>query len=485
MTTMISHWQNTVQHLWGITGSYTRLEGEYDLNFRIDTTHILKVMHKGCNTDLVDLQCRALTHLAGLPLPGVVHSRNGRAFEICQDEQGRDRILWVVENLEGSSWAAFKPKTGDLVRQLGLAVGAMDKKLENFLHTGLARDFKWHLPGGGWIADHLNIIKDPARQQIIRDILREFEAIRSDLDSLPVQAIHNDVNDYNILVTGSLEDPPAISGLIDLGDMCAAPRVCDLAIAAAYVVLDHSAPETALENLVKGFHSACPLSPKEMDLVWPLLRMRLAVSVVNSTMMAREKPDDPYVLVSQGPAWRFLESEKVNPDLISRRLRAACGLGITDQAPSVLNWLDEHRGSFARLLSCDLAALPRISLSVADSTLPQNPFNLTQTEAGTLGLDSLDPHLGYYAEPRLIYTDKAFFKGPYKGSNRRTVHMGVDIFVPAGTRVQAPLEATVAAVENRGNSLDYGGLVILKHQTPSGALFIPCTAISIRTLLPP
>lgn len=470
-TRMIKHWQQAVQTLWGVKGEFIQLDGEYDLNFRINSTHILKVMRNGCQADLVDLQCRALNHLCDLPLPLVVPSLKGRSFETCKDEKGCDRILWMLENLDGKTWAGFKPKTGRLIRNLGETIGAMDKALKDFDHPGLYREFKWHLPSGDWIADHLDILSNAARQKTVRHILDDFAGIKADLDALPVQAIHNDVNDYNILVTGSLHDSPAISGIIDLGDMCRAPVICDLAIAAAYVVLGHPDPEWALENLVQGFHSACPLSPKEIDMLWPLLRLRLAVSVVNSTQMAREKPDDPYVLISQGPAWAFLDSPKVNPDLISARLRAACGFGVTDSAPSVMAWLDENRGSFALVLDHALDDLPRANLSVADCLLPRDPFNLSPQEAATLGVDPQGLHLGYYAEPRLIYTDKAFYKGPFKASNRRTVHMGVDIFAPAGTLVHAPLNATVEAVENRKDTLDYGGLVILCHETENKAPF--------------
>ncbi|WP_457552722.1 aminotransferase class III-fold pyridoxal phosphate-dependent enzyme [Desulfobacula sp.] len=462
---MAKHWQQAVQKLWGIKGRFTQLDGEYDLNFRINSTHILKVMREGCQTDLVDLQCRALNHLRTFPLPLVVPSQKDRPFEICKDEKGYDRILWVLENLDGKTWAEFKPKTRNLLRKLGETVGAMDKALTGFDHPGLYREFKWHLPSGDWIADNLGMIADATRQKIIRQILDDFAGIKADLDVLPTQAIHNDINDYNILVTGSLHDSPAISGIIDLGDMCAAPVICDLAIAAAYVVLNHPDPESALEDLVQGFHSVFPLSPKEIDMIWPLLRLRLAVSVVNSTMMAKEKPDDPYVLISQGPAWAFLKSRKVNPDLIAARLRAASGLGVTDSTPSVMEWLNENRGCFAPVLGRALDMLPRASLSVADSTLPQNPFDLTPEEAATLGVKTQGFHLGYYAEPRLIYTDKAFYKGPFKASNRRTVHIGVDIFAPASTKVHAPLNAMVAAVENRKDNLDYGGLVILCHET--------------------
>ena len=468
---MTKYWQQAVRDLWGIKGRFRQLDGEYDLNFRIDSTHILKVMRDGCQTDFVDLQCCALNHLRTFSLPLVVPSQKGRPFEICKDEKGCDRILWVLENLDGKTWAEFKPKTRDLILKLGETIGVMDNELTGFDHSGLYREFKWHLPSGDWIADNLGIIADATRQKIIRQILDDFAGIKAGLDALPSQAIHNDINDYNILVTGSLHDSPAISGIIDLGDMCAAPVVCDLAIAAAYVVLDHPNPESALEDLVKGFHSAYPLSLKEIDMIWPLLRLRLAVSVVNSTMMAQEKSDDPYVLISQGPAWAFLESRKVNPDLIAARLRVACGLGVNDSAKSIMEWLDENRGCFAQILGQPLDTLPRVSLSVAESTLPQNPFDLTPEEATTLGVETQGFHLGYYAEPRLIYTDKAFYKGPFKASNRRTVHIGVDIFAPAGTRVHAPLNATVEAVENRKDNLDYGGLVILRHEIEKGAPF--------------
>ena len=79
--------------------------------------------------------------------------------------------------------------------------------------------------------------------------------------------------------------------------------------------------------------------------------------------------------------------------------------------------------------------------------------------------------LGYYNEPRLVYTDAAFSKGPYKASNRRTVHIGVDAFAEAGRTVQTPLAATVVCTENRRANLDYGGMVILSHQTAAGNVF--------------
>ena len=222
------------------------------------------------------------------------------------DEEGQDRLVWLLNQLPGRCYAKTEPKSDALIHEIGEVLGGSAKALKDFQHEGMTRDFKWDLMRAGWIQDQLSCVTNPARRAILEQISAEFAGLEPDLTALPAQAVHNDANDYNIMVAGILNEPRRVSGLIDLGDMCAAPRICDLAIAAAYIVLDHPAPEAALASLVAGYHDSYPLTAAELDMVWPLLRMRLAVSVVNSTLMAVENPDDPYVTISQAPAWRFL-----------------------------------------------------------------------------------------------------------------------------------------------------------------------------------
>lgn len=49
--------------------------------------------------------------------------------------------------------------------------------------------------------------------------------------------IHNDANDYNIVVQGSALTERRL-GLIDWGDVVMSNTVCDLAIALTYALLD-------------------------------------------------------------------------------------------------------------------------------------------------------------------------------------------------------------------------------------------------------
>ncbi|WP_299076954.1 aminotransferase class III-fold pyridoxal phosphate-dependent enzyme [uncultured Ruegeria sp.] len=481
MADLTAFWVNALRTHWGLEVKLSRLDGEYDLNFLVQAKngqdYVLKVMRAGCARELVDLQIKALEHIAteapGLPFPKVLPDLKGALLVDIQDETGEQRLAWLLERLPGQCYAKAAPKSEELILKLGRVLGATDRAFEQFEHDSLNRaGFKWDLTQAGWVADKLEVVSNPDRRALLAGIAIEFDGIAGQLSALPKQAIHNDANDYNILVEGELGQRQTVSGMIDLGDMCAAPRICDLAIAGAYIVLDHPKPERALTALVRGYNAANRLSPAEVDLIWPLLRMRLAVSVVNSTLMAMENPDDPYVTISQNPAWRFLENTSINGGLMPARLRAACGLPVTDGAERIHAYLSEHRGHFAHIFDQDLGDVPMGSLSVENSVWPQNPFHMPLEEAARVGEEfGEDLWLGYYNEPRLIYTESGFRKGPWKASDRRTVHLAVDVFAPAGTVLHAPMSARVEALENRDSQLDYGGVVILHHETPEGDPF--------------
>ena len=477
---MTAYWTKVLKEIWDIDANLVQLDGEYDLNFLLtgERQGVLKVMRADCDSSFIDMQCRAFEHLSKhaptVPVPGVLATSAGGLYTTVSGPEGESRIVWLLEKMPGKTYAQFLPQSLDLIYHLGQSVGAMDKALQDFKHSSLQRQFKWDLSTAQWVGDELSVITEDTKREVIADIVSQYQQLQPQLLELERGAIHNDVNDYNILVSGSLTEAARVTGLIDLGDMCAGPRICNLAITAAYVVLGQDQPEQALESLVKGYHSEYPITAAELEMLWPLLRMRLAVSVVISTLVSKEKPDDPYVLISQKPAWTFLLDNKVNFELLGGRLRVACGLAVTDTAPKIAAWLEAERGNFAPILGCDLANAAMRELSVEACTVPKNPFAMSGEEALVLG-GAYHPEegvwLGYYNEPRLVYTDAAFSKGPYKASNRRTVHIGVDAFAQAGRAVQTPLAATVVCTENRRANLDYGGMVILSHQTAAGDVF--------------
>ncbi len=75
---------------------------------------------------------------------------------------------------------------------------------------------------------------------------------------------------------------------------------------------------------------------------------------------------------------------------------------------------------------------------------------------------------GRWGEDRDLYTS-AQFAG--NDGQRRSVHLGLDLFCAAGTPICAPLPGVVEIVANNARELDYGPLVIVRHATPGGLPF--------------
>jgi hypothetical protein len=89
-------------------------------------------------------------------------------------------------------------------------------------------------------------------------------------------------------------------------------------------------------------------------------------------------------------------------------------------------------------------------------------INQTMADAGT-GFA-----FGRYAEPRELYNNEHFAS---TDAENRTVHMGIDLFCVAGTPVIAPLDGSVELLANNETELDYGPMVVLRHQDASADPF--------------
>jgi hypothetical protein len=60
---------------------------------------------------------------------------------------------------------------------------------------------------------------------------------------------------------------------------------------------------------------------------------------------------------------------------------------------------------------------------------------------------------------------------PQMVADRRFIHLGLDVIVGLGTPLHAPLDATVAESGYESGEGNYGGYVLLKHESPSFETF--------------
>ena len=473
---------------YGIDVAARALPGEYDDNFHLTCADgrafVLKVMHPARERSFIDLQCRALTHLAQrapqLPLPRVIPNQHGELFASIVAADGSTRLIWLLTFLNGKVLAEIRPHAPDLLGDLGRFLGEMDAALQSFTHAAAERELKWDSSRAGWIRDYVKEIGDSKRRGLVEQFLALYEAeVVPALPRLRRSVIYGDANDHNVLVGHEWTQPRKIAGLIDFGDMHQGITASEAAIAAAYGILGKEEPLAAATAIVAGYHRAFPLDELELSVLFALIGTRLAVSVTNSAHRKTLKPEDHYVTVSEAPAWEALERlVKIHPRFAHYTLRAACGFPAVPQSEKIKKWLGANGRAAASILDADLRTAPRIvfDLSVGSTFLGADPRAaetslLTERVFREIRKAGASVGLGRYDEARLLYTSSLFGASENPTKERRTVHLGLDIFVEAGAAVRAPLDGMVNIVANNSAPLDYGPVVILRHELGPGEEF--------------
>lgn len=259
----------------------------------------------------------------GFPTPEVVLSLDGAAIEAVRAD-AENHLVWLVRFLQGRPLAEARPRRPELLESFGRALGELDLRLAAFSHAAVHRDLRWDLRNAPAVRPLLEYVETPARRELVAARLdRAEEEVLPRLRKTRAQVIHNDANDYNILVDTS---GTALTGILDFGDMVHTHLVCEPAVAMAYLMMNDSDPISAARHFLAGYQSACPLTEAEILLLPDLIITRLCVSVVLSAHARSSRPKNTYLTVSEAPAWRLLEVLRtLDGDEIGAELAAASG----------------------------------------------------------------------------------------------------------------------------------------------------------------
>jgi 4-aminobutyrate aminotransferase-like enzyme/Ser/Thr protein kinase RdoA (MazF antagonist) len=476
------------REVYGLEGVARALPGEYDDNFHLTAADgrafVLKVMHPAREPSFIDLQCKALVHLAEhvpqLPLPRVLPNRSGDLFSEIAVADGSKRLVWLLSFLNGTILAEVHPHAPELLRDLGRFLGEMDAALQSFEHSAAHRELKWDSSRVGWIKEYIQEIEGAERRAVVEKFLALYEAeVVARLPRLRRSVIYGDANDYNVLISDPWPQPRKVAGVIDFGDMHYGLTVSEAAIAAAYAILGKADPVKAAAEVVAGYHGLFPLHEEEIAVLFPLMAARLAVSVTNSAHCKKLKPDDAYVTVSEEPAWKVLEElGKISPRFAHYTFRAACGMTPVPKAGKIQRLLQANAKSAASIFDVDLRTSPSLVFDLgvgslflgADPTAAETPV-LTEKIFGEMKRAGARVGIGRYNEARPLYSSPRFGSVDNPVEERRTIHLGMDLFVEPGTALRAPLDGVVHVLANNAAEQDYGPLVILRHETGNGEEF--------------
>ena len=216
-----------------------------------------------------------------------------------------------------------------VVAEQSLQVAEVDDALKGFDHAAMHRgDFPWDLRNASAVIDlHLDQVEN-SRMRLQIDAVRAnlAEYVEPRMPLLEQSVIHNDANDHNVIVQCPVIDRQQVAGLIDFGDMVYSYTICGLAIAVAYAMLDKTDPLLAATHIVEGYHGVRPLTEDELAVVFPMACGRLAVSACMAAVQQRQRPDDPYLSVSQQPIQRTLQRLlEIHPRFAEATFRQASG----------------------------------------------------------------------------------------------------------------------------------------------------------------
>lgn len=461
---------------YGITGECRLLDSERDQNFLVlgddQKKYVLKIANSAEERSLLEMQCAALNHIESvgpqLNVPRIVASCTGDHLVDVDGGDGQTHVARVVSYLSGELFKDVE-HSETVLTDLGRFLARIDRALQGFIHPAAIREFSWDLRCVMNLKPDISAIRDTEHRAIVE---RHFHRFESEtllvLKKIRSQIIHNDGNDHNLILGNENEHQPF--GIIDFGDMTHTCLISELAVALAYVMMHKDDPLGDAKLVVAAYHRASPLTEQEADILFELAIMRLCMSVTIAARRHAQYPENDYLLVSQAGAWDLLERFKETDLPVARGvMRTACGYSALPNSSAVKDWLAANRGNFAPILDKDLrrAAKTVFRLTGEDPNLKPDVMN-GDVDVFQGALDEICREndavigIGLYAEDRVVYTGDGFSSDLITGQ-RRTVHLGFDIFDAVGTSIHAPLDGIVESITENAVLKDYGPTIILRH----------------------
>ena len=136
-------------------------------------------------------------------------------------------------------------------------------------------------------------------------------------------------------------------------------------------------------------------------------------------------------------------------------------------ASDLTSLLTAHRSRFRPVIPFNLSAGGLVVFDFTESSTDFAQIDINDVTGFTERLfvriseADLPVGVGRYNEDRMIYRHSPLFDGE---AERRSIHLGIDLFIMEGTEVMAPLPAKVHSVADNTGLGNYGPTVILEHE---------------------
>ncbi|MHB8509099.1 MAG: aminotransferase class III-fold pyridoxal phosphate-dependent enzyme [Candidatus Dormibacteria bacterium] len=338
------------------------LSGEIDRTLAITVAggprYVLKIAGALAEEAELRVQLAMLEHIArqdpDLPTPRIVRTLDGASSGSIALASGQHH-LHLLTWIDGVRLADVTWHSDSLLQELGSAAARVVNDLADFSDPALDRTHLWDMRAVAEIVrDGLEAVPDPLDREAVERLLQAYEdEARPRLAALPQGTVHQDLNDYNVLVRRDSAGALGLAGILDFGDALRSARVTELAVLVANTMLRKPDPLRAARAVVAGFHSILPLDVGELAALFPMAAARVCAMAVTWTRRLVDDPQNLYATRRSGDAWPLVRQlAALPPTLGVACVRAAAGLephprhdavvqGVRDAAPvPPLDWAE-------------------------------------------------------------------------------------------------------------------------------------------------
>lgn len=269
---------------YGITATAEELGSNQDRNFLLTaddgTKSVLRIDNPVFGDDARDAQHAALDayRAAGVRVPAVLPGLDGTLTQRWNGFAARRSAFAQGEPLVDAGYLAPV-----VLAEFGALAAASVNALASLRHPGLDREQMWDMRVAHQQTQLLapSIADAELRRRVLSAAVEAEAALAPLAPVLPVQAIHGDLTDDNVMGERRADSRLHPHTVLDLGDLGLGWRIAELAVCVSSML--HHEPDRPLRVIgtVTAFHRDAPVSEAEARAVWPLVVLRAALLVAS------------------------------------------------------------------------------------------------------------------------------------------------------------------------------------------------------------
>jgi len=297
---------------YGVRGELRDLGSQQDRNVRVGD-RVLKIANPATAVGALRAQCAVIDRLAdALPDVRLPRAHAGTDGDVIQWlDAGETRLACrLLEYVPGEPIMDSRYLAPPVVARLGELAGRVAGALAGVEPVEAESGRLWDLSHAPTVIEALAPkMADRTRAARVLDASRAAWAlVAPHADALPVQMIHGDLTDNNVVCDTGEDGRPVPAGVIDFGDLGPGWVIAELAVTCTSVLHHHGAGPASVLPAVEAFDAVRPLSDAELTVLWPLVVLRAGVLVVSGQYDAALDPGNAYACAALDREWAMFET---------------------------------------------------------------------------------------------------------------------------------------------------------------------------------